>query len=112
MTDDELAKLYEDPSNRRIAGRPKRSRVARTQTLSNHVPIRFSPSTMTAMQTLAHTDGVTVSAWIRSLVERELERRIPPQTVSTVGFREATQAFLTSPQPATTAVERKLELAS
>jgi hypothetical protein len=109
MKDDELAKLYQDPANRRLTGTPKRPRL---QTLSNHVPIRFSANTMAAVQTLAHGDGMTVSSWIRSVVDRELVRRLPPQTMSTLVAEDETKAFLLSDQPATSAAEGKLLLAS
>ncbi len=43
--------------------------------LSKHVPIRFDPSMVTAAKRLASVEGKTASAWIRSLVEREIARR-------------------------------------
>ena len=106
--DDELARHYEDPANRPIAGRPSRRLASRTQTLSTHVPIRFSASTMAAVQALAHGDGITVSAWIRSIVERELVRRLPPQTISTVLARAEVNDFVSTREPVTTGVEGKL----
>jgi hypothetical protein len=112
MTDDELAKLYEDPANRRISGRPRRPRLARSLTLSNHVPVRFSTSTMAAVQTLAHSDGMTVSAWIRSIVDRELVRRMPPQTVSTLAAQGEVKEFVPSNQPSTSGVTGELLRAS
>jgi hypothetical protein len=112
MKDDELAKLYEDPANRRLAGRPRRPAVSRPQTLSNHVPIRFNPSTMAAVQTLAHGDGMTISAWIRTVVERELVRRLPPQTKSTLAAEAEMKEFVPSNQPRTSGVIGELLRAS
>jgi hypothetical protein len=114
MKDDELAKHYEDPANRRLAGRPKRRpmKTAAPQTLSNHVPIRFSAGTMSAVQTLAHGDGMTVSAWIRSIVDRELARRLPPQTMSTIAGGAEMKEFLPSNQPPTSATRGELLRAS
>ena len=114
MTDDELAKLYEDPANRRLAGRPRRRRAqtSSTQTLSNHVPIRFNAGTMAAVQTLAHGDGMTVSAWIRAIVERELLRRLPPQSISSLSAEAEMKEFLPSNQPLTSASRGELLRAS
>jgi len=103
MNDDELAKLYEDPANRRTAGRPSRRPLAR-EALNSHVPIRFSAATMASVQALAHGDGMTVSAWIRSIVDRELVRRMPPQTVSTLTAQSALKESIPSNQPQTIGV--------
>ena len=73
--DKNSAEYYANPENRRIAG-PARRREARGQ-LSNHVPIRFSAATMAVVRVLAYRDGVTVSSWVRTAVEREVERRLP-----------------------------------
>jgi hypothetical protein len=75
MTKKDSAEYYEDPANRRIVG-PAQRREARGQ-LSNHVAIRFSAVTMAVVRTLAYRDGVTVSSWVRAVVEREVERRLP-----------------------------------
>lgn len=69
------ADYYADPANRRIAG-PARRREPRRQ-LSNHVPIRFDPATMAWVRFLAARDSTTVSSWVRAVVEREVERRLP-----------------------------------
>jgi hypothetical protein len=75
MTDKNSAEYYANPENRRVAG-PARRREARGQ-LSNHVPIRFSAATMAVVRLLAYRDGMTVSSWVRAVVEREVERRLP-----------------------------------
>lgn len=75
MTDKHSADYYEDPKNRRIVG-PAQRREAGPQ-LSNHLAIRFSSATMAVVRTLAYRDGVTVSSWVRAVVEREVERRLP-----------------------------------
>jgi len=50
--------------------------------LTSHVPIRFRPQTIEKAKAIAERDGMTVSSWIRGVVEREVERRMPalPQT--------------------------------
>jgi hypothetical protein len=32
---------------------------------------------MAVVRTLAYRDGITVSSWVRAVVEREVERRLP-----------------------------------
>jgi hypothetical protein len=79
MSDEEAFEHYKNPENRKPTGGvyevPKRA-------LSRHVPIRFRPQTIAKAKTLAERDGMTVSSWIRGVVEREVERRMPasPQT--------------------------------
>ena len=75
MTDENSAAYYANPGNRRIVGPPSRRRTSGQ--LSHHVPIRFSPATMEVVRILAYHDGVTVSSWLRAVVEREVERRLP-----------------------------------
>lgn len=38
-------------------------------------PIRFSPPVATQARILAEQDGMSVSAWIRHITEREIARR-------------------------------------
>jgi hypothetical protein len=79
MSDEEAFEHYKNPENRTPAGGvfevPKR-------VLSRHVPIRFRPQTIAKAKAIAERDGMTVSSWIRGVVEREVERRMPapPQT--------------------------------
>ena len=75
MNDESAAEYYANGANRRIAGPPRRREAGRQ--LSNHVSIRFAPAIMACVRTLAARDGVTVGSWIRSAVEREVERRLP-----------------------------------
>jgi hypothetical protein len=49
--------------------------------LSGHVPVRFSNDVITQLRALADHDGVTVSTWIRQVVSREIERRVPSTSV-------------------------------
>lgn len=83
MKDDDAtaAEFYADPANRRPAG-PPRERAGQARRLSTHVPIRFRPQTIELAKVIAERDGMTVSSWIRGVVEREVERRMPalPQT--------------------------------
>ncbi len=75
------AKFYADPANRVPVG-PPRKRQAQGRMLSGHVPVRFSPSIIVRVRALAAEDGLTVSAWIRSVVEREVDRRMPVERSS------------------------------
>jgi hypothetical protein len=113
MDDDGLVKHYEDPANRRISGRPSKRRRSRPQVLSNHVPIRFSPETMMRMRAAAHQDGLTVSSWIRWIVEQELARRWPPhaQTMASTSAG-ATVTLARNDEPATRAAIPEVALVS
>lgn len=79
MSDEEAFEHYKNPDNRKPgAGSyeiPKRA-------LSRHIPIRFRPQTIAKVKAIAERDGMTVSSWIRAVIEREVERRMPapPQT--------------------------------
>jgi hypothetical protein len=79
--DDAAAEFYGDPENRKPAG-PPRERAGQARRLTSHVPIRFRPQTIAQAKTIAERDGMTVSSWIRGVVEREVERRMPalPET--------------------------------
>lgn len=70
---------YADPDNRAPAGPARRRRAA---SLSNHLPVRFQSHVISDVKRYADKDGMTVSSWIRAVVEAELERRRPidPQT--------------------------------
>jgi hypothetical protein len=74
MSDEEAFEHYKNPENRKPADGvyevPK-------GVLSRHVPIRFRPQTIARAKAIAERDGMTVSAWIRAVVEREVERRMP-----------------------------------
>jgi hypothetical protein len=58
-----------------LRGRP-RQRETRTR-LTRHFPIRFSPETLARIKSVADRDGVTVASWVRRVIDRELERRLP-----------------------------------
>lgn len=81
--DEKLASdFYADPANRRIVG-PGKRRAGQGRLLSNHVPVRFAASMIARIRTLAARDGLTVSSWVRSVVEREVERRMPVEGATT-----------------------------
>jgi len=72
--------FYEQPENREPAGPPvKRTREPR---LTDHVPVRFPAETIAKVKSVAAEDGVTVSTWIRRVVEQELRRRLRPSATS------------------------------
>jgi antitoxin component of RelBE/YafQ-DinJ toxin-antitoxin module len=54
-----------------------RARAGQARLLTSHVPIRFRAQTIEKAKAIAERDGMTVSSWIRALVEREVERRMP-----------------------------------
>jgi antitoxin component of RelBE/YafQ-DinJ toxin-antitoxin module len=54
-----------------------RARAGQARLLTSHVPIRFRPQTIERAKAIAERDGMTVSSWIRMVVEREVERRMP-----------------------------------
>lgn len=74
MNEQDAAEYYAKPESHRIVGPPRRRKAHQ---LSNHVSIRFAPAIMAWVRWHAARDGVTVGSWIRSLVEKEVERRLP-----------------------------------
>jgi hypothetical protein len=53
-----------------------RKRASQPRRLSSHVPVRFDGATIDAVKRFAVDDGMTVSAWIRALVDREVQWRL------------------------------------
>jgi hypothetical protein len=76
-SDEDSVAFYADPKNQQTTGRAVR-RAGKA--LSTHVPVRFSPDMIAAVKRLADRDHMTVSAWIRRVVAREIERRLQPET--------------------------------
>lgn len=78
MSDDDI--YYEGGAAEALVGKPRKRRPQQGG-LSAHVPVRFAAEMIERVRRLADEDGLTVSSWIRKLVERELERRQPrPET--------------------------------
>lgn len=73
------AEHFADPANQVPAG-PAQRRKAPRRPLTGHVPVRFDDKTIAAVKERAEEEGMTVSAWIRRLVTRELS---PTETTST-----------------------------
>lgn len=65
------ADFYAVPANQVPAG-PAQRRLAPRRPLTGHVPVRFDDNTIAAVKERAEAEGMTVSAWIRRLVAREL----------------------------------------
>ncbi|MGQ0431322.1 MAG: hypothetical protein ACT452_02810 [Microthrixaceae bacterium] len=65
------AEFYADPANQVPAG-PAQRRKAPRRPLTGHVPVRFDDTTIAGVKERAEEDGMTVSAWIRRVVAREL----------------------------------------
>ena len=60
-----------------------RTRAGQGRILSTHIPVRFSPIAVAQLRELAARDGVTVSSWVRNLVEREIKSQLPhPESVA------------------------------
>ena len=78
--DQELAEYYDDPSNREPSGPPVRQ--SRPGRMTEHIAIRFPSSTTAKVKTLADDAGQTVSGWIRSVVDREIQRLLPDAPVT------------------------------
>jgi hypothetical protein len=75
VNDREAYEFYLDPEHLKPVGpgrRPKR------RPLANMTAVRFTPEAIEAVKAVAHKEGITVSSWIRRLVQRELEA---PETV-------------------------------
>lgn len=70
-TDRTDTEFYADPANQVPAG-PAQRRKAPRRPLTGHVPVRFDEKTIAAVKQRAEAEGMTVSAWIRRLVAREL----------------------------------------
>jgi hypothetical protein len=74
--DDAAAVAFcEAPEHRQLQG-TGRKRAGQPRLLSSHVPIRFDAATMEVVKRLADDDGMTVSAWIRAVVGREVQQRL------------------------------------
>lgn len=77
MTEAAAHEFYKDPEHLAVAGPGQRP----PQPLkSGMIPVRFTPDTIAAVKRVAKQDGLTVSTWIRRLVGRELQRRLPSIT--------------------------------
>jgi|SRR5271155_2863084 len=78
LNDKEAPDFYDNPENQVAAGR---GRTLPDRPLSTHVPVRFSPETVSLVKYFAAIDGLTLSSWIRREVEKAIQRRMPrPRT--------------------------------
>ena len=98
--DDIAAQYYEDPANLQVAGPPQRLGRTGAQ-LSNHIPIRFSAAAIAKVKYLADEDGLTVSSWVRRLVERELERRLSSRNATSSSVQAPAQIQVSEQQAET-----------
>ena len=89
-TDDDAAAYYADPAHRDSNG-PGYALPGRPARLSSHVPVRFDRDSAAVIKQFSDEDGVTVSAWVRHVVEREVQRRISlkARSASTRGRQDA-----------------------
>ena len=71
-----------------------RARAGQARLLTSHVPIRFCSQTIERVKAIAEQSGLTVSAWIRWVVEREVERHMPVRDA--LSCPHATVAGMTS----------------
>jgi hypothetical protein len=70
------AEFYANPENVEPVGPPRRPHHRQ---LTSHVPVRFDPVTIASIRMLASREGVSVSSWIRTCVEREVRHQLPLQ---------------------------------
>lgn len=68
--DTEAFTYYDEPEHREPGSVPPRRRAKRR--LTQHVPVRFPAGLIENLRAVAEEDGMTVSAWIRRAVERQL----------------------------------------
>lgn len=83
MDDREAAEFYEDPAHREAAG-PGRKRKGQRRSVM--FSVRFAPEAIEALVDTALAEGLTVSAWIRRLVDREIAERSAGRTFSCPHF--------------------------
>jgi len=74
MTDAEAWEYYSKAEHQGIGEGPA-VRPPRPTRMKDAIPVRFHDATIEAVKQFADADGVTVSEWIRRLVDRELEAR-------------------------------------
>jgi hypothetical protein len=74
VTDEEAWDYYSKPEHQQMGEGPV-VRPPRPTRMKDAVPIRFHDATVEAVKEFADADGVTVSEWIRRLVNREIEAR-------------------------------------
>lgn len=86
--DDVAADHYEDPAAHEPAGPPIRRSNERR--MMNHVPVRFPAETIDRVRWLAEREGITVSAWIRGVVSREVERQLRSPSATELSSSSAT----------------------
>lgn len=70
MTPDEEFDFYSREDNQQPQGPPVRRRAS----LSEIVPVRFSPELLEEVRTRAADDDRSVASWVRRAVEHELSR--------------------------------------
>lgn len=90
--DDDAAAYYADPAHRMSDG-PGYALPGRPARLSSHIPVRFDRDSVAVIRQFSDEDGLTVSAWVRRVVDQELQRRIrlKAHSVSTRGILGAVQ---------------------
>ncbi len=70
MTDQEAAEFYADAEHQALG-----PRVVSRRALASSIPVRFPPDIVAAVKSVADTEGVTVSEWIRRAVTAALSAR-------------------------------------
>jgi hypothetical protein len=76
VNDAEAYEFYADPVNRKLTGTPRKRTGRRLTSMSS---VRFTPEVIEAARDLAASKGVTVGAWIRRLVQREIDAPRHPE---------------------------------
>jgi predicted HicB family RNase H-like nuclease len=70
MTPDEEYEFYSREENQQ----PQGAAVRRRPSLSEMVPVRFTPDLLAQVRQRAQADDRSVASWVRRAVERELRR--------------------------------------
>jgi hypothetical protein len=89
MNDKEAAEFYSNPD----ALRPGRRVTPPRRPMSGHVPVRFPESSIEQIKSLAVEDGVTVSSWIRKVVDEAVKRRVGQYTAFAYATRVLSVTF-------------------
>jgi predicted DNA binding CopG/RHH family protein len=106
MSDEQAYDHYADESHQKLGERVT-ERIPRPR-MTGHVPVRFPQEAIASIKAIADHDGLTVSTWIRQVVMREIERRLPSASIG----RTFEVAWTFSPEtPAVTTAGAKPELA-
>ena len=76
-TDQQNADYYEEPAHREAGGIPRGRKRGGEGRMTSHVAVRFPSDLIQKVRQLAIEDGLSVSGWIRTVVDGEVASRLP-----------------------------------